>query len=395
MISKKMLEFGRHDSVIRHIAEYSKNRREEIGADKVYDFSIGNPSVPVPQKVHETVLKLLTERDLVDIHGYTAAVGDNAARAAVARAYSAESGTEIPASLIYMTCGAAASLTITLHAIVNPGDEIIVLAPFFPEYSVYIDGAGAKQVVANTAPNTFKIDIDELAGKITPKTKAIIINSPNNPTGVVYSEAELQAVADLLREKQAEYGTDIFIIADEPYRKLVYGGVKVPYITELYDNTVVCYSYSKALSLPGERIGYILVSPKTEYADDLFAAVCGAGRTLGFICATSLFQHTIAQCADAVSDVSVYEENRNLLYNALTDIGYETASPDGAFYLFVKALEDDANAFAERAKKHELLFVPSDSFGCEGYVRIAYCVSTDTVKRSIPAFKSLYNEYNN
>lgn len=394
MISEKMTALGKKSSVIREIFEYSKKRKAEIGDDKVFDFSIGNPSIPAPQIVTDTMKRLLSERDPVALHGYTSASGDTTVKAKIAENIKSRFGFAANPNLIYMTCGAAASLTITLHAIVNSGDEVIAIAPFFPEYRVFAEKAGATFKTVKCREADFQIDFEALGSAINEHTKAIIVNSPNNPTGVVLSEQTLKKLAALLYEKSAEYGTDIYIIADEPYRELVYGGVEVPYIPCLYKNTVVCYSYSKSLSLPGERIGYISVSPECVNATDLFAAVCGAGRALGFVCAPSLLQYTAAECDGKTSDISVYDRNRELLYNSLCEIGYKAARPDGAFYLFMKALEGDAYAFCERAKKYELLLVPSDDFGFEGYVRIAYCVTTEQIERSLPAFRALYEEYN-
>ena len=292
-----------------------------------------------------------------------------------------------------MTCGAAASLTITLSAICNKGDEVITFAPFFTEYRVFTETAGAKLVELSSDPDTFQIDFDLLEKAFSERTAAVLVNSPNNPSGVVYSEETVKKLAAMLEKKSREYGKPIYLVTDEPYRELVYGGVKVPYLTAYYKNTVVCYSYSKSLSLPGERIGYIFVCPEAEDAKRLYFAVCGAGRALGYVCAPSLFQKMIAKCQGVTSDVSVYEKNRDLLVGALKEYGYTCVRPDGAFYLFVKALEEDANAFCERAKKYGLLLVPGDDFGCKGYVRIAYCVSPDMISRSLPYFKLLAEEY--
>ena len=294
---------------------------------------------------------------------------------------------------IYITCGAAASLTSALKAVVSGGDEVILLAPFFPEYNVFCENAGAKTVAVLCGGENFSIDFESLSAVINERTAAIIVNSPNNPTGAIISQSDIEKLAELLNKKRAELGRAVYIIADEPYRELTYGD-EVPYIPKFYDNTVVCYSYSKSLSLPGERIGYVFVSPRCQNADDLFAAVCGAARSMGYVCAPSLMQRVIAECDGKTADISLYNKNRNLLYDSLTEIGYNAVKPQGAFYLFVKALEDDAYAFCERAKKHELLLVPSDSFGVKGYVRISYCVAYDTIKNSIPAFKALFDEYN-
>ena len=396
MISPKMLELGKKSSVIRVIFEYGKKRKAEIGAENVFDFSLGNTSVPAPQKVTDVMNKLIAETPAEILHGYTSGPGDMNVRAAIAENIKNKFGVDANAGLVYITCGAAASLTITLNAIVESADdEVIAFAPFFPEYRVFVEQTGAKLVVVSCKKEDLQIDFDALEKAISKNTKAIIINSPNNPSGVIVPESDIVKLTDLLKAKQSEYGKEIFLISDEPYRELVFTGEKVAYIPSYYDNSVVCYSYSKALSLPGERIGYIFVSPTMKDCGDVFAAVCGAGRALGYVCAPSLMQYTIAQCLNDTADVSIYDKNRNILYNALTDIGYTVIKPDGAFYMFVKALEDDANAFYERAKKFDLLLVPSDSFGVEGFVRISYCVDTDLIERSIPAFKALYEDYKN
>ncbi len=392
MISQKMEQLGKKSSVIREIFEYAKKRRAEIGDDKVFDFSIGNPSIPAPAAVNEAIRRLTAEQDPVALHGYTSAPGDLGVRGKIADQITRRFGMEASAATIYMTCGAAASLTISLHAIVNEGDEVVVLAPFFPEYRVFAEKAGATLTVVKCREEDFQIDFDTLDSAITDKTKAIIVNSPNNPSGVVLSLDTIQKLTALLDKKQQEYGTHIFLIADEPYRELVYA-MEVPYLPLYYKNTIVCYSYSKSLSLPGERIGYVFVSPRMDNAGDVFAAVCGAGRALGFVCAPSLLQYTIGECLNETANIDAYRKNRDLFYETLTDIGYKIARPDGAFYLFMKALEDDAYTFCERAKKYELLLVPSDSFGFEGYVRLAYCVAYDTIERALPAFRALYNDY--
>ena len=392
MINEKMLALGTNRSVIREIFEYGNKRRSEIGAENVFDFSLGNPSIPAPDEVNKIMVKLLTETDPVKIHGYTSAQGDPTVRLAISESINKRFGIGATPDLIYMTCGAAASLTITLNTIINKGEQVIALAPFFPEYRVFAEKAGAEFVVSNCRAGDFQIDFDNLEKAITEKTKAIIVNSPNNPTGVVLSEETIKELSVLLNKKQKEYGNDIYIICDEPYRELAYGA-QVPYIPSFYDNTIVCYSYSKSLSLPGERIGYIFVSPKIDNSQEIYAAVCGAGRALGYVCAPSLLQLTVKECVDLTSDVSVYKKNRDLLYNGLSEYGYNCVNPDGAFYLFVKSPEEDANAFCEKAKKYELLLVPSDSFGFEGYVRISYSVSTSQIERSLPYFKKLIEEY--
>ncbi len=393
MISEKMMGLGKKRSVIREIFEYGNKRRREIGAENVFDFSLGNPSIPAPEFVNKTMKKLISEKDSVALHGYTSAQGALPVRQAISDHINKRFSIDATPDLLYMTCGAAASLTITLNALINSGDEVIVLAPFFPEYRVFAEKAGAEIKIVKCRENDFQIDFEALQKALNKNTKAIIVNSPNNPSGVVLSEETIKELAELLNKKSAEFGTDIYIIADEPYRELVYGGVKVPYIPNYYNNTIVCYSYSKSLSLPGERIGYIFVSPRLTNCGDVYAAVCGAGRALGFVCAPSLLQYTVAECLGLTGDISAYEKNRNILYNALTEYGYTAAKPDGAFYLFVKSPEKDANAFCEKAKKYELLLVPGDDFGFEGYIRISYCVSTAMIEKSLPAFKKLIEEY--
>lgn len=392
MLNEKMVGLGSRRSVIREIFEYGKKRKAEKGEESVFDFSLGNPSVPTPAAVTAALERIIKETDPVKLHGYTSAQGDIAVRAKIAKSIEKRFGFPANKDLIYMTCGAAASLTVTLNALVNSGDEVIIPAPFFPEYRVFTENAGARVLTVMCREPDFQLDIKRIESAVTEKTKAIIINSPNNPTGAVFSPDTIKALSDMLDKKQAEYGTDIYIIADEPYRELSYGA-EVPYIPKYYANTIVCYSYSKSLSLPGERIGYIFIPEGAADCRKLYAAVCGAGRALGFVCAPSLMQYAVAECTDALPDVSAYKKNRDLLFGALTDYGYEAVPPDGAFYLFVKSPEPDANAFCERAKKYELLLVPSDDFGCEGYVRISYCVTTEQIERSLPAFKALIEEY--
>ena len=327
------------------------------------------------------------------MHGYTSAQGDVATRVAVANSLNKLYNGKVSPDFIYMTCGAAASLTITLKALMNAGEECVVFAPFFTEYRVFIENAGAETVISEPEEKTFQIDFDDLKHKITPKTKALLINSPNNPSGVVYTEKTVKKLSEILQEKEAEYGHGIYLISDEPYRELVYGGEKVPFVMNYYKNSIVCYSYSKALSLPGERIGYIAVSPECEECVNVYNAVCGAGRSLGFVCAPSMFQKLIAECADLTVDVGSYKENRDILYENLKSFGYECVNPDGAFYLLVKCFNDSAASFCEKAKKHEILVVPCDDFGIEGYVRIAYCVKKETIINSLPHFKALAQEY--
>ena len=391
MYNKEMQHLGEERSVIRELFEYGNARKKIVGAENVFDFSLGNPSVPAPAFVQAEIRRLIDTVPPEELHGYTSAAGAPAVRKAVSDYIETKFGAPMSAKLVYMTCGAAASLMITITAMCEENDEFVVIAPFFPEYRVYVEGAGGTLVVAPTDRN-FRLDFSALERAIGKRTKAVILNSPNNPTGAVVSEEELKKLSALLGEKSKEKGEPIFLLADEPYRELTYGA-NVPYPMNYYRDTVVCYSFSKSLSLAGERIGYIAVSPACEKAEELFAAVCGAGRKLGFVCAPALFQRVCAASLGKASDVEEYRKNRDLLYDALTKMGYECVPPEGAFYLFVKALEEDATAFSERAKGHELLLVPSDSFGVKGYVRISYCVPRTVIERSLKAFEKLMEEY--
>lgn len=395
MLSESSLKWGRSDNCIRELSAYGAARKAEIGAENVFDFSIGNPSVPAPQIVAETLKHLLDEPDSTALHGYTSAQGDAGVRAAIASYIEKTYAAPVSPNLIYMTAGAAAALTISLNALLSDDmeEEVIVFAPFFPEYRVFTEKAGGKLIPVLSSEPDFQIDFERFEKAITPKTKVVIVNSPNNPTGVVLTEDTICRLATVLKRAEDTYGHPIYLISDEPYRELVYGNTEVPYLTKYYRNTLVCYSFSKALSLPGERIGYILVSPNAAQANRVYAAILGAGRALGYVCAPSLFQYMIPACLGKTSELAVYERNRTLLYEALTSFGYTCASPDGAFYLFVKALEPDAYRFCETAKKWELLLVPSDDFGYPGYVRIAYCVKTEQIERSLPAFQALAAEY--
>ena len=393
MYNKTMYELGSHRSVIRDLFEFGKKRAAEVGADKVYDFSLGNPNVPAPDGVKEAAERLLAMPDNTVLHGYTSAQGDAEVRKAVADNINARFGTGISPDLIYMTCGAAASLTVTLNALYEDGDEFILLAPFFPEYSVFVKAAGGTPVVVPFDEKTFAPDLSALEKAVTPRTKGVIVNSPNNPSGTVYTQKTLDGIVSLLERKSAEYGRKIVLIADEPYRELVYDDIEVPYLPNLYPDTVVCYSYSKSLSLPGERIGYIALSPRMTEKENVYAAVCGAGRALGYVCAPSMFQRVAAACVNERPDITAYRRNRDLIYSALTEMGYDCVHPDGAFYLFVRSPEPDANAFSERAKTFGLLIVPGDTFGAPGYVRISYCVGRDMIERSLPAFRDLINTY--
>ena len=393
MEKKRMEALGTHRSVIRELFEYGNKRKAEIGAENVFDFSIGNPNVPPPEAVKRELCRLLSEEDPVAIHGYTSAVGSAAARSAVAADLNRRFGTAFGPEHLYLTCGAAASLSVSLSAVVERGEEVIIFAPYFPEYRVFIETAGGTPIVVPSRESDFQIDFERLQEAMTEKTAAVIINSPNNPSGAVLSAESLRQLSQVLSEAERRFGRRIFLISDEPYREIVFGGVEVPFSTQYYRDTIVCYSYSKSLSLPGERIGYVLVSPEMDGWEKVYAAICGAGRALGYICAPTLFQHMLPACAGLTADLSVYAENRALLYGALTEMGFSCVPPDGAFYLFVKSPEPDAKAFSERAKKYELLLVPGDDFGVAGYVRISYCVSTEQIRRALPAFKKLAEEY--
>lgn len=394
MYNSKMHEYGATRSVIREIFEYGSRRKAEIGADKVFDFSLGNPSVPPPESVNKAIRDLLDTADSVTLHGYTSAPGDLSARRSIADDLNRRFGTDFTADNLYMTAGAAASLTAVIRGLCETGDEFVIPAPFFPEYRVFVESAGGTPRVIPPLLPSFQPDLAALGDALNPHTKAVLINSPGNPTGVVYTEDTVRALSDLLRAKSVAFGHPVFLISDEPYRELVYDrSTTVPFVTNYYDNTLVCYSFSKSLSLPGERIGYILVPGKVAGWADVYAAVAGAARASGYVCAPSLFQRVAAACAGQTSDLSVYRTNRDLLYGALTDMGFECVHPDGAFYLFMKSPEPDAAAFCERAKKYELLLVPADDFGTPGYVRISYCVSTDMIRRALPAFERLAGDY--
>ncbi len=393
MYTESLVKFGKVRSEIRDLFEYGMKRKAEIGEENVYDFSIGNPSVPAPQCVSDAIKELVDTSDSISLHGYTSAQGDAMVRKTVADHLNKKYGAKVSADNIYMTCGAAAALSIVMNACMQPGDECLVIKPYFPEYGVYIERSGAKVVEVDPEEKTLQIDIENVDKAINENTKAIVINSPNNPSGVVYKKDKIEALCELLKKKEEEYGHPIFIITDEPYRELIYDDIELPYLINYYDNTFSCYSFSKALSMPGERIGYVVVSPNIANYEDAYAAVCGSGRALGYVCAPSLWQKVVAKCVDATADISIYKKNRDLFYNSLTEMGFECVYPDGAFYLFVKAMEDDSRAFSAKCKEHEILVVPADSFGMPGYVRVSYCVETKQIEDALPAFKALAEEY--
>ena len=395
MVNQEYYTLGTAPSVIRQLFAYGLEQAKVVGPENVYDYSLGNPSIPAPKKVNESIKKIVDETDSIKLHGYSMAPGFEEARAAVAKDLAARFGLDVKASELFFTCGAAPALISIIKALIVDADtEIMAIAPFFPEYRPFVNANGGKLVVVPADTKAFQIHLDEVEKRITKHTQAIIVNSPNNPSGVVYTEETLKGLASLLERKSAEYGHPIYIIADEPYRELVYGGVKVPFIPCLYKNTIVCYSYSKSLSLPGERIGYVYVPGFADDAHAVYAAIAGAARIMGHVCPPTLMQKVIEYCAEERPDLVAYDENRNLLYNSLTEMGYECAKPDGAFYLFVKAPNGDANAFSEKAKLgHNLLVVPADGFGCPGFFRLSYCVSNDMIRRSLPAFKAMIESF--
>ena len=394
MLNQDLVGLGKKRSTIREIFEYGNARAKEIGRENIFDFSIGNPNVPAPDAVRRTLLSLVENTDPVALHGYTSAQGAEPVRAKIAESLNRRFGTAYHAGSLYMTVGAAAAISICFKALAcSPEDEFIVFAPFFPEYSVFIEkGAGAKCVIVPPRIEDFQIDFDAFARCLSPRTQAVVVNSPSNPAGAAYSAETLTRLSALLQEKSAEYGHTIYLISDEPYREIVYDGIALPCPARFYPATLMCYSYSKSLSLPGERIGYVAVPDVPEFID-LYAAVCGAGRVLGYVNAPSLFQLAAAECAGETADLSVYAENRRLLYEGLTAMGYRCVKPDGAFYLFPQTLEPDDRAFCERAKKYELLLVPGADFGASGHMRISYCVQTGQIRRALPLFQKLAEEY--
>ena len=394
MIAEKMKNMVANSSAIRAMFEEGNRLAEIYGAENVYDFSLGNPNVAAPEAVKNAIIELLDEDDPVVLHGYTNSnAGYADVRETVAESLNARFGTSFERKNIVMTVGAAGGLNVILKTLLNPGDEVIAFAPYFGEYRSYTNNYDG--VIVEISPNTtdFQPKLDEFELKITPKTKAVIVNTPNNPTGVVYSEETIKKMAAIMEAKQKEYGTDIYLIADEPYRELVYDGAEVPYLTKYYDNTIVGYSYSKSLSLPGERIGYLVIPDEVEDSETILAAAGVATRILGFVNAPTLQQKVVAKCINEKTDISYYDRNRETLYNGLKECGFECIKPQGAFYLFVKSPVSDEKEFCAAAKKYNILIVPGSSFACPGYVRIAYCVSYDTIVNALPKFKELAKEY--
>ena len=393
MIAEKMYELGTKKSTIRTIFEYGRKRAAEVGEENIYDFSLGNPNVPTPEFVKQAVIDILNEMEPCAVHGYTIAPGNPQVRETLAKSINERFGTHFASKNLFMTAGAAAAITICFKALSEPQDEFITFAPFFPEYRCFVESTGAKLVVVPAQTEDFQIDFAAFEELLTPHTKAVIMNSPNNPSGAVYSEATIRKLAEILREKEKEYGHAIFIISDEPYREIAYEGYEVPYVSKYYDDTLVCYSYSKSFSLPGERIGYIVVPDEIADFERVYGAIAGAGRVLTHVNAPSLWQLAVARCAGRPSDIAAYEKNGQLLYQGLIDAGFTCVKPQGAFYLFPKALEADDYAFCERAKKYDLLLVPGTDFGCPGYFRASYCIRTETIEKSLPVFKKLAAEY--
>lgn len=391
MYNETMYERGNAPSAIRELFAYGMERKDQIGEDKVFDFSIGNPSVPAPDSVAETIREL-ADMAPAQLHAYSAAQGLESTRTSIAENLNKRFGTHYTADNLYLTMGAAACLSACFTALIEPGDEIIVIAPYFPEYRIWIEFAGGVCVEVPAREDNFQIDLDALEQAITEKTKAVVINTPNNPVGTVYTRETLEGLADVLVQAEQKFDHDIYLISDEPYRELTYG-VEVPWVPAIYPNTLVCYSWSKSLSLPGDRIGYVLVPNEVHDSREVYLAVCGAGRSLGYICAPVFFQRVIERCVDEPTNVEAYAVNREILTHALDELGYEYIEPDGAFYLWIKALEPDAQAFSNKAKEHELLLVPSDSFGVGGWVRAGYCIDKSTIEHSIPAFAALKADY--
>ncbi len=392
MYSQKMYELGSKKSTIRTIFEYGKQRAMVVGEENIYDFSLGNPNVPTPEFVKQAIIDILNEEEPCAVHGYTVAAGDPAARTALAESINERFDMNFTMENLFLTAGAAASITICFKALAEEGDEFITFAPYFPEYKCFVESVGCELKVVPADVETFQINFEKFEEMLNEHTKAVIINSPNNPSGVVYSKETIETLAKILTEKSRDYGHAIFLISDEPYREVVYDGVEVPYVPKYYDNTLVCYSYSKSFSLPGERIGYIAVPKEVTEFSHIYGAIAGAARVLTHVNAPSLFQKVIARCAGKPSDIRIYEKNRELLYEGLKEAGIFCVKPQGAFYLFPRCLEEDDRAFCEKAKAYDLLLVPGSDFGCPGHFRASYCIKTETIEKSIPVFRKFTKE---
>ncbi|TJX16114.1 pyridoxal phosphate-dependent aminotransferase [Tissierella creatinini] len=393
MISQDMIRLGTSKSVIRELFAYGLQRSQEVGSENVMDFSLGNPSVPAPKEVQDAIIDIVKSNDPMVYHGYSSSQGHNGCRKAVTDNINKRFSTDYTQDDVFMTCGAAASLNIVFKALTSsPDDEIIVLAPYFPEYKVFIEGQGAKMKIVD-AKSDMQLNIDGIKEAVGKNTKALLLNSPNNPSGVVYSEKEIKELADFLSKKAKEYGSPIYLISDEPYRELVYTEENIQFIPKYYDNTIICYSWSKSLSLPGERIGYVLVNNRCYDSTAVMAAVGGAARFLGYVCAPTLFQMVIERCVDVKPDLETYRKNRDMLYSGLTKLGYNVAKPGGAFYLFIKSPNGDSEDFSERAKAYDMLVVPGTTFGAKSYVRLSYCVDTQKCEKALPIFEKLMKEF--
>lgn len=391
MIPQKMVDWGSQGSIIREIAAYGDQRAREIGAENVFNFTIGSPSVPAPPCVEESIQRLLSTIPSVQLHNYTPAPGLESVRKTLADYLNQSFAMQYRAQDLYMTSGSSSALAILCYALLSPGDRVLTLTPYFTEYRLYVEAAGAELIEVPTLPDSFQISLDKVEQALTPDTAAILLNSPNNPSGVILSRESLTALSALLSEKSRQYGHPIYVIADEPYRELAYG-MEVPFLPAMYPDAIYCYSFSKSLSLPGERVGYIAISPDATDYDRVKAAVYGAGRALGYVNVSSLFQLVAAECVGQTADLSVYAENRDFIYQALTNMGFSCVRPDGAFYLFFRT-PGDSMVFCQRAMEKDILLIPGDAFGCPGYARLAYCVSKDTLRRSLPAFQALADEH--
>ena len=393
MISQEMINLGTAKSIIRELAGFGAQRAAVVGAENVLDFSLGNPSVPAPNEVKEAILDIVNTLHPKVYHSYSAGPGHDGCRTAIANNLNRRFGTDYTKDNLFMTCGAAASLSMAFKALISsPEDEIVILVPFFPEYTVFIKGQGGKPVIV-PGTNDMQLNLEGIKNALTPNTKAVLINTPNNPAGVIYSREEMEGLCKILEEKSKEYGHAIYLISDEPYRELVLtDGLEVPFVPNMYDNTIVCYSWSKSLSLPGERIGYVLVPNKVD-EKMLMPAIGGAARALGYVCAPTLFQLVIERCIDVEPDLTVYKNNRDILYNGLTKLGYKLANPAGAFYLFIEAPDGDSEKFSERAKEYDMLVVPGTAFGSKAHMRLSYCVETEKCEKALTVFEKLMELY--